>query len=145
MIKSMHHTWYIILRWRSPHWLSKTKSSLCDVVSFDRYMAKTRTSLPFWIHFPKHLINQSMDSTENVTKLSRIWSMFKEKKEKRQHAQTQQEEKNDTDKPSASKIRRISDAESSRILFPADTCIICDKKPKRLRGCTRYKKNLWSV
>ena len=59
---------------------------------------------------------------------------------KRQHAETQQEEKNGTDKPSTSKRRRISDAESPRILFPADTCIICDKKQKRLRGCTRYEK-----
>ena len=57
-----------------------------------------------------------------------------------QHAETQQEEKNDTDKPSTSKRRRISDAESPRILFPADTCIICDKKQKRLRGCNRYEK-----
>ena len=57
-----------------------------------------------------------------------------------QHAEIQQEEKNDTDKPSTSKRRRISDAESPRILFPADTCIICDKKQKRLRGCTRYEK-----
>ena len=62
--------------------------------------------------------------------------------QKSQHTETQQEEKNNTAKPSASKRRRISGAESPRILFPVNTCIICDRKQKRFRGCTRYEKRV---
>ena len=61
---------------RSPHWQSKTKSSFWDAVSFDRYIKKTRTSLSFWMNFPKRWMIQPMDPTENATKFSRIWNIF---------------------------------------------------------------------
>ena len=65
-----------------------------------------------------------------------MFPSFVEFKYERQHAETQQEEKNFW----ISKKRRAPDAECPRKLFPTDICIICDKKQKRLRGCTRYKK-----
>ena len=64
--------------------------------------------------------------------------------QKIQHAETQQEEKNDMDKPSTSKRRRISDAESpeycsqrTHVSFVTKSKSDCVNAPGR--------KNLWSV
>ena len=69
---------------------------------------------------------QPMNSTE---KCYQVFTNLKYIR-KRQHTETQQEEKNDTDEPSTSKRRTPSDAKRPVIVFPADIRVICDKKQR---------------